>query len=71
MKELECDVIQDLLPSYIDNLTSAETNSFIERHIENCSECEEVLKDMQGDIQLEKINNSKKINALKKVKRRK
>lgn len=70
MKKTECKIVQDLLPSYIDNLTSAETNSFIERHIENCSECEEVLKDMQGDIQLEKINNSKKINALKKVKRR-
>lgn len=70
MKKTECKIVQDLLPSYIDNLTSAETNSFIEQHIENCSECEEVLKDMQGDIQLEKINNSKKINALKKVKRR-
>lgn len=70
MKKTECKIVQDLLPSYIDNLTSAETNSFIEQHIENCLECEEVLKDMQGDIQLEKINNSKKINALKKVKRR-
>ena len=70
MKKTECKIIQDLLPSYIDGLTSNDTNTFIEQHIENCSECEEVLKNMQGDIQLEKINNSKKINALKKVKRR-
>lgn len=70
MKKTECKIIQDLLPSYIDGLTSNDTNTFIEQHIENCSECEEVLKNMQGDIQLEKINNSRKINALKKVKRR-
>lgn len=70
MKKTECKIVQDLLPSYIDGLTSNDTNTFIEQHIENCSECEEVLKNMQGDIQLEKINNSKKINALKKVKRR-
>lgn len=69
-RKTECKIVQDLLPSYIDNLTDVETNSFIEKHIENCSECEELLKNMQGDIQLEKINNSKKINALKKVRNR-
>jgi hypothetical protein len=69
-KEIECKIVQNLLPNYIDELTDTEINQFIEDHIEGCAECEQVLKDMQGDIQLEKINSSKKINALKKVKNR-
>lgn len=70
MRKIECKIVQNLLPNYIDELTDSEINEFIEKHIENCKECEQALKDMQGDIKLEKINNSKKINALKKVKRR-
>ncbi len=70
MRNIECKIVQNLLPNYIDELTDSEINEFIEKHIENCKECEQALKDMQGDIKLEKINNSKKINALKKVKRR-
>lgn len=70
MRKIECKIVQNLLPNYIDELTDSEINEFIEKHIENCKECEQALKDMQGDIKLEKINNSKKINALKKIKRR-
>lgn len=70
MKKIECKIVQNLLPNYIDELTDTEINEYIEKHIEDCKECEQALKDMQGDIQLEKINNSKKINALKKVRNR-
>ena len=30
----ECKIIQDLLPNYIENLTSEETNSYIKEHLE-------------------------------------
>lgn len=69
-KKTECKIVKDLLPTYIDELTDKETNLFIENHIKNCSECEQALKDMQGEIKLEKINNLKKIDALKKVRNR-
>ncbi|MBP3254950.1 MAG: zf-HC2 domain-containing protein [Clostridia bacterium] len=67
-KNKQCSVIRDLLPNYIENLTSEDTNNFIESHIENCEECEQILKDMKGDIKLKKINSKKEINALKKIK---
>lgn len=70
MKNYDCKLVQDLLPNYIENLTSEETNRFIEKHIEKCEECEQMLKDMKGEIKLDKINNQKKINALKKVRNR-
>lgn len=41
--DLSCEVVKDLLPLYIDDLTSDVTNSAIEDHIHSCSQCSEVL----------------------------
>ena len=49
MKNKECDIIRDLLPNYMDNLTSKDTNAYIEDHINGCSECSTILKNMQMD----------------------
>ena len=68
-KSEECKIVKDLLPNYLEDLTDSITNDFIEKHIENCNDCEQTLKDMKGEIQLNKIQNNKKINALKKAKK--
>lgn len=48
MKEnKECEVVQDLLPSYVDKLTSEQTNGYIENHLKECEKCSKVLKNMQ------------------------
>ena len=36
MKNKECNLVKDLLPNYIDKVTSNETNVFIEEHLKNC-----------------------------------
>ena len=64
----DCKIVQDLLPTYIENLTNGVTNEFIEEHIAKCPECAQVLKDMNGDLKLEKINQDYEINYLKKLK---
>ncbi|MDD2498630.1 MAG: zf-HC2 domain-containing protein, partial [Desulfitobacteriaceae bacterium] len=33
---MKCEIIKDLLPSYIDGLTSSESNLQIEEHLNNC-----------------------------------
>ena len=39
MKEKnKCKIIQDLLPSYTDNLTEKETNQYIEEHLKEQEE---------------------------------
>lgn len=65
--EKECNLIQDLLPNYIENLTSEKTNKQIENHIEKCQKCQEILNLMKDktDIDISKIRN-KKANYLKK-----
>ena len=34
---MKCCIVRDLLPGYIDGLTSSETNEEIERHLEECA----------------------------------
>ena len=53
MKEIKkCKIVQDLLPNYIEKLTNDETNEYIESHIEECDECNNILKNMKKEIEL-------------------
>lgn len=69
-KNEECRLIQDLLPNYIEGLTSDETNTYIENHIKDCKECTRILKNMGEEVVLDKIDDMKKIDYLKKIKHR-
>jgi len=44
---MNCNIIKDLMPSYIDSICSKETVAAIEEHIEHCQKCKEALKLMQ------------------------
>lgn len=46
--ELTCEVVQDLLPSYVDHLTSDVTNTAIVSHVKNCDDCRRILVAMQA-----------------------
>ena len=63
-----CDVIHDLLPNYIENLTNENTNAFIDEHLKECDSCSQLLDKMKKDISVE--NNAstfkKESNFLKK-----
>ena len=52
----ECNLIKDLLPNYLENLTNTDTNEFIENHIKNCNECSNLLKNYKSTS---KVNNDK------------
>lgn len=40
----DCDIIKDLLPSYVDGLTNETTNAIIEDHLKDCPGCREELE---------------------------
>ena len=67
--DLTCAVVRDLLPSYIEKLTSEETNEAVERHLGGCEDCRRVLAAMQGgaDPAEEQAAETKEIDYLKKV----
>lgn len=68
---MDHNVFKDLVPSYIENLTSEETNRLMEKHMEQCEECREYFKEMQEDLLIERANEQKdeirSIDYLKKI----
>lgn len=67
----DCKIVQDLLPNYIENLTNAETNGFIEEHLKECIGCNKIYENMKLELSDEQKNNNKKeVDYFKKYKRR-
>lgn len=66
---LSCNVVRDLLPSYLEHLTSSETNIEIEEHMASCPDCREVKAAMLDEINIEAAPKPE-INLLKKLRRK-
>ena len=66
--DLPCDLIRDLLPSYVDGLTSAASNAAVESHVAACPGCAERLAAMRADAP--EAADAPQIDYLKKVRRR-
>lgn len=47
---IKCNIIQDLLPLYVDGCCSEESCKLIEEHIAECKECKLSLEQMQGSL---------------------
>lgn len=69
-KNEECEIVRDLLPSYLEKLTNEKTNEFIEKHIAECEECKKVLEKMNEKVALDIVQNKKEADYLEKAKRR-
>lgn len=49
MDKVNCDIIQDLLPLYVDDVCSQSSKQAIEIHLESCSNCKDTLKELKRD----------------------
>ena len=67
--DLTCGVVRDLLPSYVEGLTSQETNTAVERHLADCPGCTRLRADLAGETP-PPSEEVKEVDYLKKVKRR-
>ena len=47
MTNLPCEVVRDLLPSYVDGLTSETTGALVEAHVAGCGACRAALQAMR------------------------
>ena len=50
--KLKCEVIQDLLPLYHDQVCSRETKELVEEHLLDCPTCREYLQSMDEELKL-------------------
>ena len=51
---LDCCVVRDLLPSYLEELTETETSAMVREHIEHCAACRQLEEDMRRQVPIEK-----------------
>ena len=65
---LDCCVVRDLLPSYLEELTEAETTAMVKEHIEHCEACRQLENDMRVQVPVEKAPH-RALKFLRRVKR--
>ncbi|UWG96477.1 zf-HC2 domain-containing protein [Dehalobacter sp. DCM] len=67
---MKCDIIRDLLPSYIENLTSESSNEEIEKHLADCEECRLFYQEMTGEVKENiPVTEVKELDYLKKIRK--
>lgn len=66
--DLTCGVVRDLLPSYVEGLTSQETNTAVERHLSECPDCAQLRTALAGAPEQAAPEDAKEVDYLKKVK---
>lgn len=73
MKSINCYIIQDLIPSYVDKICSDTTKECVEEHIRECSKCKsliEIYKDTEisePSIEQRQIDGFKKFHEKMKL----
>jgi len=70
MEKMNCDIIQDLIPSYVDEICSDATKNCVEEHIAHCENCRQIVtfckeKGLSGKkAEMEGLDGLKKIRQL-------
>lgn len=71
MNNLNCNVICDLLPLYIDEVCSPESRELVEAHLEECEACRKTLEQMRSSVEVEcREGEESPKNALLYIKRK-
>lgn len=53
MMKKECNIVQDVLPLYLENMVSEGTKVFVEEHLESCSDCATELKYLKSGMHID------------------
>lgn len=68
--EIDCKIIKDLLPLYMDKLASDSSVRAIKEHLEECQDCRNVLEKMERPLSGHTKEEEKELDFLKKIRRR-
>lgn len=61
MSKIQCEVVKDLLPLYVDSLVSDTTKGLVEKHLEECSECKAYFSSLGTNIKVDLILDDKQL----------
>lgn len=65
--KMKCSVIQDLLPSYADNICSEDTRELVKEHVTECGQCKQKLEKMKNTEIVAGKASDKQVDYLKKI----
>ena len=68
--KITCDVIQDLMPSYVDGILSEDSQALVKEHIEACKECRKMLEIMKEEQGKEQNQMRSSAATLKKIRKK-
>lgn len=69
MSKVNCEIVRDLIPSYLDGICSQSSREAVEEHVENCGECRESLETLRRtSLGGDRVQQGE-LNLMKKVKR--
>lgn len=69
-RKVFCDIINDILPLYYDNVCSDASKKMVEEHLQECHNCKMELEKLQDEIHIPEktiIENRKDVNVLKNI----
>lgn len=65
-----CEVIQDLLPGYIDQVLSQTGTKVVQEHLEDCKECQKVYQEMRTEEKKETPKEQMVLDGFRKIRKR-
>ena len=68
--KITCDVIQDLMPSYVDGILSEDSRALVEEHMGTCQECRKMLEIMKEEQGKEQNQMRSSAATLKKIRKK-
>ena len=50
--KINCNIIRDILPLYVDGVVSADTSALVEEHLTECEDCRQEAERMKAHMNL-------------------
>lgn len=69
MEKINCNVIQDILPLYIDHAVCDETKEMVERHLRECESCRKAYQETVNDLYLPVETEKSDVRELRRFKK--
>ena len=69
MDKINCEIIRDLIPSYVDEMCSHATKKCVEEHIKECEQCREMIEVCKEEEKQEHEREMRQIDGFKKIRR--
>lgn len=68
--KMNCDIIQDLIPSYVDEICSEASKKCVEEHLAECEVCQKMVKKYQENEIIGTSIERKELDGFKKIKQK-